>query len=452
MQEHPSSEQLKLYHRRALTPDLFLSIHRHVSVCPVCSDQWSAAPFVVKEDYETLLAALMPATDDEAYHLTPAEMAGYVQGNLDEVSIETADSHLEVCDECVRAVAQLRAAADADSFAPAGAEATGGKQQNYGEHTNTGFMAFLTAQHRPAQFASLLLLVFGLVLTTMLFIRSRDGQPAQPLIARDEGANPTANKRDTFQSNSQTESPPIADKSAAGVNGEQSPSQGGEVKIQDDSTATAPGFDEGGSGVGVEQLSPSSRQAIKLALTRQSLERPQVLAELHGARGTLLSDSGDGLPFHLLSPLGKVLQSSAPTFRWRPLDGASSYAVTVTDDQLNEVATSGPLTRTEWTSPMPLKRGGIYSWQVTAFKDGKEVTSPVMPAPQARFKVLDQAQHEELNLMKRAFPNNHLALGVLYTRAGLLDEAEREFQALLKTTPRSAVARKLLDSVRSMKK
>jgi hypothetical protein len=41
---------------------------------------------------------------------------------------------------------------------------------------------------------------------------------------------------------------------------------------------------------------------------------------------------------------------------------------------------------------------------------------------------------------------------VLYTRAGLLDEAEREFQTELKSNPRSAVARKLLHSVRSMKK
>lgn len=454
MREHPSSEQLNLYHRRALAPDIFLSIHRHVSACPVCSEQWYA-PSGVKEDYEALLAALMPAPDDEAYHLTQAERAGYVQGNLDAVSIETAESHLEVCAECVQAVAQLRAITVADSFVP-DAETVNEKQQGSGHQAAAGLMAFFNARHRPAQFASLLLFICGLILATLLFIRSRNGQPAQPSTARDESASLNANNRDTLQSNSQTDSqtdsPPLADKSAASINGEQSPSQIGNEERQDDSRSVAPVFNEGGRDVGVEKLSPSLRRAITLALTRQRLERPQVLAELNGANGTLLSEPGDGLPFHLISPLGKVVQSRTLTFRWRPLAGASSYVVTITDNQLNEVATSGPLTKTEWAAPMPLKRGGIYSWQVTAFKDGKEVTSPVMPAPQAKFKVMDQAHYEELNRVKRAFPNYYLALGVLYTRAGLLDEAEREFQAQLKATPHSAVARKLLHSVRSMKK
>jgi hypothetical protein len=42
-------------------------------------------------------------------------------------------------------------------------------------------------------------------------------------------------------------------------------------------------------------------------------------------------------------------------------------------------------------------------------------------------------------------------LGVLYAQAGLLDDAEREFSALLRANPKSEVARKLLSNVRATK-
>ncbi len=48
---------------------------------------------------------------------------------------------------------------------------------------------------------------------------------------------------------------------------------------------------------------------------------------------------------------------------------------------------------------------------------------------------------------KKKYGNSRLLLGILYADAGMLDEAEREFQALLKKNPGSALARKLLRKV-----
>ena len=59
-------------------------------------------------------------------------------------------------------------------------------------------------------------------------------------------------------------------------------------------------------------------------------------------------------------------------------------------------------------------------------------------------------EFQDLTSLKRS--NSHLALGVFYTRAGLLNEAEREFQRLVKLNPQSELARKLLQSVRSIRK
>jgi hypothetical protein len=395
----------------------------------------------MKEDYETLLASLLPDPDEQAYHLTRAEVAGYVRNSLDDVSLETAESHLEVCAECVQAVEDLRAASFG-TFTPA-VEIVGRQEKSYGHKSGAGFFAFFTALGRPSQFAAFLLLAFALILITLLLIRTRTGHPSQP--AKDERAN--QNNQSAPLSDSQKDQPQLTEKDVPSINDEQTASA---------ASADAPARTDETSGTqgdvaGIEKLSPALHRAIVSALTTQRLERPKVLAELNGTSGTLLSESGDGISFRLLSPLGKVIQSSKPTFRWRPLDGATSYVVTVVDDKLNEVATSGPLTTTEWSAPAQLKRGGIYSWQVTALKDGEQIASPVMPAPQAKFKILDQTSDEELKRVKRAFPNYHLGLGVLYARAGLLDEAEREFQAELKTNPRSASARKLLASLRSIK-
>ena len=396
---------MRQYQRRTLAPDLFLSIQGHVSACPVCAEQCDD-PSRIGEDYENLLAALMPDPDEEAYHLTEAELAGYARGELDEVATEVAAGHVELCAECAREVGELRAAA-----------AAGDKRHR----AWAGFPAFLTSMPRAARAASLALLALGLTLAAVFLLRTRDNRPAQTSEKREEGASPNANQPEAIPSPTETPQPL------------------GAGEGQKDETTE------------VESLPPHLRRAVRAALTTQRLERPAALEGLNETRGTLLGDGGDGSPFQLLSPVGKVIQSSRPTFRWKPLDGADGYVVTIADRNLDEVATSGTLTKTAWTAPSPLKRGGAYSWQVTAMKDGKAVTSPVMPAPPAKFVVLDQASDEELNRVRRALPEYHLGLGVLYARAGLLDEAELEFQAELKSNPRSTVARKLLQSLREMR-
>jgi hypothetical protein len=429
MQEHPSSEQLNLYERRALAPDLFLSIHKHVSACPVCFEQCNAS-IRIKEDYETLLTALMPDPLDEPYHLTKAEVAGYVKRDLDEVATEAAASHLEVCGACVQAVEETRAAVDSNAIKPT-ANAISGKEQNYRAKSDAGLIASLRAWGRPIQFASLLLLVLGLILIAVLLMRTRDRQTVQP--SKDQSANLNANRE-------APPSTPQPDQSPTTKNGEQT------------SPPSGIGPEEQRAAERLASISPSAHEAIISSLTTQRVEKPQFLAELTGTSHTLRGESAEGVPFPLLRPVGQVVRNRNPTFMWKPLTGASRYVVTVADDKMNEVATSEPLTSAQWRVPVPLKWGALYSWQVTAFKDGQEVVSPVMPAPQARFMILDQTRAEELRQVEHAFPNYHLGLGVLYARAGLLDEAEQEFQAELKASPNSAVARKLLESVRSMRK
>ena len=415
-----------------MSPDLFLTVDRHVRACPYCSEQCNTTS-ALKQDYANLLAALMPEPGDEPYHLTEAELTGYAVGSLDAIDTESAESHLSVCAQCAEAARELRVEA-AQTRRPV-------------RELVAEYIAPLRAWGRPALFAYFILLTLGIGLATLFIKRAGDDRPAPPV------TSPTENV--TLNSN---QSPPAPPRDGAGGQSGDGIEKGREPG---ESAAGLPdaGASESGAGSELESndaiaamLSPSSRRSITSAVAEQRLEAPPVLAQLRGESGSLRGGPGDGQPFLLLSPVGKVVETVGPTFRWEPLAGASSYVVTVTDDRLNEVAESGPLTKTEWRLRTPLARGGVYSWQVTALKDGQTITSPVMPAPQAKFMILDRARSEELRRVRGAAPRYHLGLGVLYARAGLLDEAEREFLALMKSNPRSDVARKLLQSVRSMKK
>ena len=86
----------------------------------------------------------------------------------------------------------------------------------------------------------------------------------------------------------------------------------------------------------------------------------------------------------------------------------------------------------------------------TALVDGKKVVSPSASTPEIKFAVLSTADFQELSRLKKS--NSHLALGVFYARVGLLNEAEREFEGLVELNPQSELSRKLLQSVRSIRK
>jgi hypothetical protein len=94
----------------------------------------------------------------------------------------------------------------------------------------------------------------------------------------------------------------------------------------------------------------------------------------------------------------------------------------------------------------------VYSWQVKALRDGAEITSPRPPAPQAKFRILDQAKASEISRAKRSYGSSHLVLGMLYADAGLLREAEQEFRFLLKANPNSEIARKLFRQAQALSK
>ena len=282
--------------------------------------------------------------------------------------------------------------------------------------------------------AAVVLLVLAL-LAGMIALNRRTG----PLEANNNGQVNTERNPDASPSqSSETVSTPPNDDSAqiAKLN-----DSGGEVTI-----------DKNGRVTGLDNVSENSRQYIARVALSERIEPPDVLRHLSGQQSGLRGDDNSGKAFKLLYPSRRVVTEDKPTFKWDSLSGVTSYRVYILDGNGDEVAQSDelPHTQTQWKTPTPLRRGQIFSWVVTALVDGKEMVSPSASTPEVKFATLSSNDLNELNQLKKI--DSHLALGVFYAKGGLVTEAEREFQKLIQLNPQSALPRKLLQSVRNLRK
>ncbi|MGE0132550.1 MAG: anti-sigma factor [Blastocatellales bacterium] len=410
MSAHLSQQQLEQYRRSALAPTDLLAADDHLASCERCREQLGAS-VPAAQAWQSLRASL-PSEGEQPEHLSYDLLAAYVDERLNGMEREAAESHLEICRMCGEEARDLRAFSAAIAAPPA-REPLPTKRAAWAERWAGLFFRFPTLA--GASFAAIL--VFLLMVT---LLRTRE-TPTPTDIASVSPTIPAHSPTPT--------SDVIAPATLLALN-----DGGGRVTLDEQGRLASP-----------LTLPPAYEQIIKRALTTGRVETPD-LAMLNVKTGSLMG-GGENAPFKLLEPVAKVIESNQPDFRWQPLAGAANYTVTVYDADFNRVMASPSLTGNEWRPPQPLPRGAIYSWQVKAMKDGREVVVPEPPAPEARFKVLEQAKAEELARARRQFTDSHLTLGLLYAQAGMQDKAAQELQALLDANQGSPLARKLLRSV-----
>jgi hypothetical protein len=163
---------------------------------------------------------------------------------------------------------------------------------------------------------------------------------------------------------------------------------------------------------------------------------------------SMLRGASEPSRFQLHSPFGCVVTTREPRFEWSALGGAK-YRVEIFDDRFHPIETSEIVNRTSWTATSPLGYGRLYVWQVTAvLPNGDTITEPAPPLTMARFRVIDERSDRELREQKRQTHPSHLALAVVYGRAGAREDASRELSALARENPRSDLVARLLASIR----
>jgi len=423
--EHLTSKQVEGYSLHQLPAAELLAVSDHLGECNACRARVESA---LSND------AAFFALHEEAFsengsagHLTTEQTADYVDKHLSGEALQVVNDHLAGCERCAVAVADLRAfrneiAPSLDSeYGPTTAPAvvkTGWRER---------FMSLFKVAPAPA-FGGAALAMLLLAAIAWIIWRSPNENKQEVVVAPPPVSQPTPSVEPSLPSQ---------------------PAPAVLAQLNDGNGVLS--LDQEGKLSGADNLPAAYQDRVKKVLTSQKLERSSQLQGLSRPSSTLMGSGNNPREFAVVEPVGNVVLSSQPAFRWSALEGASTYVVEVYDDQFKLVASSPELTNRAWRVSQSLARGKVYSWQVKAIKDAQEVTSPRPPAPQAKFRVLDQAKANEIAKAKRDFASSHLTLGLLYADAGLLREAEQEFRLLRRANPDSEIARNLLRQIQNQR-
>ncbi len=423
MSQHLSPDDIRDFVDRTLTPARLLEADEHLAGCDLCRSAiktMTRSITVTSAENEVLFGR------EPNEHLSYEQLTAYVDGHAGDVDREIVEVHRSVCPECSAQIAELLHLRTTLELAEP--DAVPQRRLSPISWIWKGLATGTSLRFAAPVFALLLLAV--VLSSVWLLMRTR-----RPELV--EAVDPVSNSV-TVSSNAiepQLEVPANSDSTQPKVT----------TSLIDGGAVIA--LDQNGNLTG--PVAPRFEARVKAALTGPTLEIPPGVRDLRSSSGVMMGDGQSGTTFALTAPVGRVIEPDRPQFRWRSMPGAESYVVTVYDDNFNKIDTSPSLRNTAWTVSKPLKRGGVYKWQVTAVKDGKETISPTRPAPDARFKVIDTSAAADIDAARRTSGSSHLLLGIAYANAGMLAEAEREFQALLQRNPGSDVARRLLQRVRS---
>ncbi len=412
MSEHLSKETTARLLSRQLPPDELVAMSRHLALCPECRQQLDAGK--VSSGAASLVNDLQAPARADDLHLKYEQLEGYVDELLPQADRQQVSKHLETCDNCAREVKELTSLREnLFSYPQVTPVASRAPVPRGGTFFQT-FAALFALRRWQFVGAAAVLVLAGLI----GWLLWQTGK--QPQLAN-------------LNKNAQTKAPDDSSpqSNTALVN---SPDEAQREPVKEDPAKSV--YDS----------------IVATAIARQTLTATPDLKDLNGKPVTLLGENDSAQKFDLLSPRGTVVLSSRPTLRWRALAGAASYKVYLLNAKFDVVQNSGLLRSTSWTVARPLDHGQTYIWQVVASKEGKEITSPVAPAKEARFRVLDSKSEQAVQRFVQDNHDNHLALGIVYAHHGLLDEAARELSLAEKSKQSSELARMFLRDVRAMRR
>ena len=417
MSEHLTNVQIENFIAHRLPSGELVTATRHLAVCSECRQRVNAQTGAW-ERVAALQTSLRP--EAQAVHLSYEDLAAYVDNVGDAIAHEISANHLGVCSQCTAIAQELQALRE--SLQPPISPA----RKTWLEWLRTAWPA--PALLRPVFLTTAVAVV---VLITFVWWR-RPVSVSEPMVVIVRSSpKPAPSVAASLAPTPISTETPVA---IASVN-----DRGGQITL-----------DQAGNVIGVTALSKEAEHALKQALATQKLETPTALKSLARRPATLMGDAADAPAIKLRSPIGAFVKDAQPLFRWQAVPGAQHYTITVLDENFTAVATSPSLTQSSWRVTTPLQRGQTYLWQVTAEVDGKRLTSTSANTPEAHFRLLSGEKTRELQTLVQS-NDSHLLRGVMYAKAGLLDEAERELQALLKMNPRSSIARRLLQNVRALR-
>jgi hypothetical protein len=414
MTTHLTDEQMLNYSIRRVSFDEIGKLTEHLHACRSCYQAYLTIlqrKFPIEIDFEELGGL-------KGWHLQGQELMDYVEARMSELDFDYASLHLQECADCEQRVND----ALTDWFeyeSPSNRKTARILRPFWQDHVSAPFRTSSLSVRIAA--AILVAVGFVFVLWTSLGPKSPE-QSSAKTPSETTPSEPSLRRDATASSNSDREVglPTENKNNVLGVAGiHQDPPQAIEHR---------PRWSENDL-IARELVMPASIE---------ELDRTPKIA-IRGGHPSVES-------FAVIEPYATLLRTPQPTFSWTPLPGARLYRVSVYDADLHVVGTSGPLTDNQWTITGPLKPGKVYTWAVTAIKEGLEVSAPAAPG-RAEFKILSKG--ELANLERRtAGVVSQAARARLYAEAGLLVDAEVQFLRYLSKNPDDERVRNLLRTIR----
>ena len=208
------------------------------------------------------------------------------------------------------------------------------------------------------------------------------------------------------------------------------------------------GTDGRPSGVATS-VDPAVVAMVASAAATGALPLPASFGRVQSRAGRLMGMAPRDAGPTPISPRSTFVRDGQPRFTWEAIPEATSYEVVVVNEALDVVAGSRDVHETSWTPDVPLARGAVLTWQVTAVTPAGRVTAPQPPAAEARFQVMTAAAADALVADLARCGESRVARAFALARAGLLADATPLFEDVAAQNPGDAVARRWLDAARA---
>jgi hypothetical protein len=182
------------------------------------------------------------------------------------------------------------------------------------------------------------------------------------------------------------------------------------------------------------ELTPELRATLHEVLVQGHFVLPPAIEQLRLPRENLAGTLPPGRSgLKLISPVGTAVAAERPLFRWTKVENVTGYRINlaVRGQESSTRSFDVPAIQTEWEISAPLVPGETYEWEVQALRNDETLEqAPVPPEPEAIFYILDRPQQIAVSMRCEKLWRSHLALGLTYASAGLIDDARYEFHAL----------------------
>jgi hypothetical protein len=422
MTVHLSTRQIEDYAEHKLSRADWARVNEHLFACEDCYQYFlgifqASRRFPIEIDLDGMAGL-------KDWHLQGEELKLYAEGRMDELDLDYADLHLNACGWCREEVSHFSEFTSKLEHYLSKRHAPLKRLPAHRKYfLHLGDIPFTWSTARVAGAAALtLLLISAILFWPTSGTEPRVDEASLPVQSQEEGSSP-AQATDTSRP---------AQASLSDANG-----RAGKPNSRVSSTHTSSNGEKGGN----------VWQELEASLIAENLIMPSVIEVFDRSSVVLRGDDNKGEYFNVTSPYSTVISDALPIFQWTALNGASSYVVTIYDARLNLIKTSGPVTETQWLMSGRLQRGAKYTWTVTALKGGKEIIAPTLPA-RAEFKIIGEPERAKLS-SKIQQMHSGAARGILYAKAGLLDEAEQELRTHLFQHPADRRAKSLLRTIKS---